>query len=99
MSVVFQPDKYNVQVTHKATSTTGRWIIFLGQHYDGTSFCWDVGFFQTISGAVQRLHFKENKTGATIQYDESKAFLTRPFDEGRKEPEPKYHIFGPDGKG
>lgn len=96
MPIQFKPDKYNVIVTHRYTSQTGRWIIFLGTHYDGHLQCWDVGQFQTLTGACQRIHFKENKTGATIEYDELKEKLQglKPHEE----PTDKFHIFGPDGK-
>jgi hypothetical protein len=100
MSVAFKPDKYDVVVTNKYTSLSGRWISFLGTHWDGRDQCWDVGFFQTTSGAVQRLHFKSNKTGAVIQYDEARAFLTDKRRNRESEAsEDRYHIFGPSDKG
>jgi len=97
MPITFQPDKYNVQVIHRWTSNTGRWIVFLGQHYDGNSFCWDVGAFQTTTGACQRFHFKENKTGATIEYDNIKEQFKK-IKGHTDEDEDRYTVLGPDGR-
>jgi hypothetical protein len=98
MGVLFQPDKYNVQVIHKWTSNSGRWIIFYGVHYDGTQQCYDVGMFQTRTGATQRLHFKDNKPGAMITYDEVKDKLKRLKGDREAEERTQLHILGPDGK-
>lgn len=96
MSVLFQPDRYGVQVISKYTSQTGRWIIFLGAHYNGTERCWDVGTYRTHMGACQRLHFKSDKVGAEIKYDEIKEHLKAL--KQHEEPEERFQIFGPDGK-
>lgn len=95
MPIAFKPDKFNVAVTSKWTSNSGRWIVFLGIHYDGTASCWDVGQFNTTYGVCQRLHFKDNKTGALIQYDELKEALSKIKQGHESDERPPMRIFGP----
>lgn len=97
MAVLFQPDRYGVQVIHRWKSQTGRWILFLGVHYNGTERCWDVGAFRTHMGACQRLHFKSDKVGAEIKYDEIKDKLKK-LKEHTEDDKENYQIFGPDRK-
>ena len=97
MSVTFKPDKFNVVVLSKWTSNSGRWILFLGTHYNGKELCYDFGQFSTVTGVCQRLHFPNNKTGATIEYDNFKKSLARIKEGGERDEKPKYRIFGPNG--
>jgi hypothetical protein len=98
MPIAFKADRYGVQVVHKWTSPSGRWTLFLGTHFDGTHQCWDMGAFQNPTGACQRLHFKDNKTGATIEFDKAKEELTKVYKRRPPEERDKFHILGPDGK-
>jgi predicted Fe-S protein YdhL (DUF1289 family) len=98
LSVAFKPDRYGVVVTNKWTSNSGRWVVFLGQHYDGKTYCHDVGCFRTTDGVVQRLHFKEDKTMALIQYDETRARLKEIKERHESDEKEIHHILGPSGK-
>ena len=97
-SAAFRPDKFNVAVTSKWTSNSGRWIVFLGMHYDGKSSCWDCGQFSTITGECQRVHFPDNKPGAMIFYDELKKNLAKIKQGGERDERPQYRVLGPNGK-
>src|ERR1700746_949247 len=95
MSVAFKPDRYGVQVIHKWTSNSGRWIVFLGTHWQGKFQCWDAGFFNTRHGACQRTHCK-TKEEAMIVYDTARTDLAKI--KQHAEPEERYTILGPDGR-
>jgi hypothetical protein len=89
MPVSFQPSKYGVTVLSKYTSQSGKWIVFLGSHYDGKTQCWDVGYFNILNGQTMRHHW--NKLGqdkdrqeAMLAFEEVKdklSKLTHPGDD------------------
>lgn len=93
MAVTFRPDRFGVQVVHRYTSQTGRWILFLGVHYNGVHQCWDVGAYRTHMGACQRLHFKD-KAEAMFKYDEAREKLKQL--KQHEEPADHVHVLGPD---
>lgn len=97
MSVSFKPDKFNIVVLSRWQSNSGRWIIFFGTHYNGKELCYDVGQFRTTDGVCQRIHCKNDKPGAMIQYDEIKKALSKIKEGGERDEKPQYRIFGPNG--
>ena len=54
----FKPDKINIIILDKSTSTSGKYEIFLGEHNNGVETCYDVGAFNNFSGELIRRHYQ-----------------------------------------
>ena len=94
----FQPDRYNCQVLHKSESVSGKYIIFLGQHFDGKATCFDLGVFNKWTGATTRVHFHDNKPAAMIEFEQFRDRMRTPSHTEEEERDKMYIIDPTTGK-
>lgn len=81
----------------RAVSTTGKYYIFLGTHYNGLTQCYDVGSLNKVTGEIVRRHYKQ-KDEAYAYWQEFRTDMTAPRQGGEDEEKDKLHIFGPSGR-
>ena len=79
----FKEDKIGISCYEKFTSTSGKYTIFFGEHFNGTEACHDVGALNLQTGELIRRHyinrdeagnaweeFKQEMRGAGQGYEE-----------------------------
>lgn len=54
----FKEDKLNLVILDKFTSTSGKYLCFLGEHFNGTERCIDVGVFNNFKRELIRRHYQ-----------------------------------------
>lgn len=57
--IEFKPDKIGVTIIEKSTSTSGKYTIFLGEHFNGKEQCYDVGSLNLLNGELTRRHYTQ----------------------------------------
>lgn len=54
----FKEDKINILIEDKFTSSSGKYLGFLGQHYNGVETCFDFGCVNLQTGEITKRHYK-----------------------------------------
>lgn len=82
----------NCTLLEETLSTTGKYLIYLGTHYEGPHPCWVVGAVSKVTGIRSERHLHDGIVGciapkatAYAMWDEFKQEMTRPAREEEDE--------------
>lgn len=101
MSQHVRKDLFELQIIDRFVSTTGIFTVFLGEHYDGTATCYDVGAIDARTNLCTRRHYPTCKgctrKEASFVYEQFREELTAPDDTDPNDFSDEYRILGEGG--
>lgn len=97
MLVKVLEDQVKMIILARAVSTTGKYYIFLGTHFNGKIQCYDIGSLNKVTGEIVRRHYKQ-KDEAYAYWQEFRTEMTSPRQGGEDEEKDKFTIYGPSNK-
>lgn len=89
-----QLKKVDIVILGSAVSTSGKYGLFLGEHYISGFPCYDVGAFNKASGEIVRRHYRD-KAQALCFWEDFQTQMTAPAGEEESNEKDIFRIIEP----